>query len=665
MSVVFLIGNSGSGKSTYLYKRTIEESLKNPNKRYFYIVPEQFTMATQRAFVTAHPDHTIMNIDVLSFHRLAYRIFTELGYDDVKVLDDTGKNLILHRIASEHIEEFPLLGKKLKRPGYIDQLKSLLSEFTQYRISPEELSEMGSLSGMPPAFHLKTKEVSFLYEEFLNFLQEGRITSEQILELLSNIIEESEVVKDAVFVFDGFTGFTPLQNDVVERLMRVSDQMIFSIIMDPSAKPYFSYEEYELFAMSKKYMSRIRFLAEKTKVEIEEPILLPFHEHSRFLSTSALGFLEKNIFRDSGDCYDEDVSETIQIYRLDNPRTELEFCANRIRLLALDNQYRYQDMAIVCGDINTYKNYVSEIFSKYEIPVFTDVSMELSYQPAVEFLISFLEVMDKNFSYESIMHLLRTGLLDFSVDDMDVFDNYLYRSGIAGRKKYEHVFTIRPSEFSEEELLRINEIREELMDTLSDVLDVFMKESSVQKKSDGIRGLFLSYDIASKMEEKSKYYMDKKDEVRSLEYAQINDIILNLLEKMDMVLGEEIVSSKEYSDLLRAGFSAAKIGVVPPLGDGVVFGDLERTRLENIKVLFLIGAVDGMIPKVSNGGGILTQNERLLLKDADYELAPTERERSFMQKFYLYQILTKASEKLFVTDTIYDFLAEAPEESNL
>ena len=225
-----MVGSSGSGKSTYLYHQVIEASLQAPQEKFFFIVPEQFTMSTQRAFVTMHPDHTIMNIDVLSFHRLAYRIFTELGLDHLSVLDDTGKNLILHRIASEHPEAFPVLGKKLKRPGYIDEMKSLISELTQYHISPEELLSMGDTPGMPPVFSSKTKEIAYMYEAFMDFIRGSHITSEQILETLAGVIEESELLKDATFVFDGFTGFTPLQNDVVQSMTALENAVYYNIL---------------------------------------------------------------------------------------------------------------------------------------------------------------------------------------------------------------------------------------------------------------------------------------------------------------------------------------------------------------------------------------------------------------------------------------------------
>ena len=101
MSLQFVFGNSGSGKSTYLYERVLEEAGRNPDKNYLILVPEQFTMSTQRELVRLQSAHAIMNVDVLSFARLAYRVFDELGQENLMVLEETGKNLVLRRIAEE------------------------------------------------------------------------------------------------------------------------------------------------------------------------------------------------------------------------------------------------------------------------------------------------------------------------------------------------------------------------------------------------------------------------------------------------------------------------------------------------------------------------------------------------------------------------------------
>ena len=101
MALQFILGNSGSGKSHYLYQHIIEESLCHPDVNFLILVPEQFTMQTQKDLVSMHPKKGIMNIDVLSFGRLAHRIFEEVGGDDRVILDDEGKNLILRKIAGD------------------------------------------------------------------------------------------------------------------------------------------------------------------------------------------------------------------------------------------------------------------------------------------------------------------------------------------------------------------------------------------------------------------------------------------------------------------------------------------------------------------------------------------------------------------------------------
>ena len=109
MALQFIFGNSGSGKSHYLYQRIVEESIQNPQKNYLVLVPEQFTMQTQKDLCMAHPRGGIMNIDVLSFGRLAHRIFEEVGQNDRPVLDDEGKNLILRKIAGNYEEDLTVL----------------------------------------------------------------------------------------------------------------------------------------------------------------------------------------------------------------------------------------------------------------------------------------------------------------------------------------------------------------------------------------------------------------------------------------------------------------------------------------------------------------------------------------------------------------------------
>ena len=142
MSLQLILGGSGSGKSRYLYEKLIQESIAHPERNFILIVPEQFSMQTQKDIVELHPRHGVMNIDIVSFGRLSYRILTEVGATQLPVLDDTGKNLLLRKVLENKREDLKLYGHKRYTPGMISEIKSVVSEFYQYGIREEEQEHM-------------------------------------------------------------------------------------------------------------------------------------------------------------------------------------------------------------------------------------------------------------------------------------------------------------------------------------------------------------------------------------------------------------------------------------------------------------------------------------------------------------------------------------------
>ena len=226
MSLQLIYGPSGSGKSYTLYKKIIEQSIREPDREFIVIVPEQFTMQTQRELVELHPNRGILNIDVQSFLRLAWRIFEEVGVDTHTVLEDTGKNLLLRRVASRQKNDLTVLGRNFRKPGYISQVKSIISELKQYDVSLEELDEQ-LRSGKKDALSYKLQDIRNLYEGFQEELQGKYITSEEILEELCYVVKKSEILKGCVVALDGFTGFTPVQNRLLAELMKLAGDVAY------------------------------------------------------------------------------------------------------------------------------------------------------------------------------------------------------------------------------------------------------------------------------------------------------------------------------------------------------------------------------------------------------------------------------------------------------
>ena len=187
MSLQFVFGNSGSGKSDYLYESVLEQAALHPQQNFLVLVPEQFTMQTQRELVNRQQNHAIMNVDVLSFARLAYRVFDELGRQELVILEETGKNLVLRKVAEQKKKELKALGGNISRMGYIGEVKSLISELTQYNVTPEELERFLGEQEMGDALRFKLSDILVMYRGFREYMEGTYITAEEVLSLLCDV----------------------------------------------------------------------------------------------------------------------------------------------------------------------------------------------------------------------------------------------------------------------------------------------------------------------------------------------------------------------------------------------------------------------------------------------------------------------------------------------
>ena len=305
MSLQFIFGNSGSGKSHYLYEHITKESMKYPNYNYIVLVPEQFTMQTQKELVMRHPRHGIMNIDVLSFARLAFRVFEETGAGREDVLDDEGKNLILRKIAGKLEPSLKVLKGNLKKPGYISEVKSVISELTQYNIGPEGMDTM--LDAVPEESYLyyKLQDIQTVYQAFEEFLEDKYITKEELLDVLCSAAARSDILKNSVVALDGFTGFTPVQNKVLREMMKHCRKVFITVTIDGREDPYVLEDKYRLFSMSKQMVTSLVRIAKEENIWMEEAVTLFEKPLYRFRENAPLAFLESELFRYGNKKYNE------------------------------------------------------------------------------------------------------------------------------------------------------------------------------------------------------------------------------------------------------------------------------------------------------------------------------------------------------------------------
>ena len=664
MALKFILGNSGSGKTEYMYEQVVRLAERDLKKNYLVVVPEQFTMQTQRKIVDLSTNHAIMNIDVLSFQRLAYRIFDEMGIGELQILEETGKNLVLRKIAQEKEEELSVFRGNMHRMGYIGEVKSLISELMQYNISPQELENCIQNEKLSQVLRAKLRDVHVMYQGFLDFLQGHYITTEELLSVLAGIAEESAILKDSVLVLDEFTGFTPVQVELLRKLMPICSEIWVSLTIDGKENFYHSRGMQELFDMPKKTISMLMQLAEQTRTEVLEPIVLSDGDNKRFVNAKQLYFMEQNLFRSSYQRKHGDIEE-IQIYALKNPKEELVWAARKINELVRNENLRYRDIAVVSADVNTYGNYVEQVCGKYQIPFFLDTTKEVLFHPFIEFVRAMIEVIRCDFSYNSVMRLIRTGYCKIAQADIDLLENYLLATGIRGKKMWSKRWLRLPRNEAAYDLELLEQIRENFMKDFLPVVEVFGKKSTVEEQIKALYAYIIGLQVEEQLLAREQELLAENEQAKAKEYAQIYRIVMDIFQKAVSILGQEYMEIDELEEILDSGFEAAKVAVIPPGYDSVTIGDIERTRLSHVKILIFLGVNEGLVPKATNCGGIISQYERDSLEGMDITLAPGAREQAFIQKYYLYMNMTKPSHRLYLTYSRVDSEGKALRPSYL
>lgn len=669
----FLFGASGAGKSSLLHRSVLkaaDKALKNfSNENFLFLVPEQYTMQTQKDLVLASPSGGILNVDVLSFGRLAHRIFEESGGNSRAVLNDLGKSLILQRLAEKLADRLPVIGGNLHRQGYIAEVKSILSEFMQYDLSVEDVGRLADFAGDRGGLRARLLDLQAMYQAFLDYEQEKFVTSEETLDLVAEAVPDSPLVRNSVIIFDGFTGFTPVQNRVILALMKSAKDVVISLTLsEDGGKPASlveeekdAGEEQSLFYLTRKTVASLSRLAAEEGIPHEEDIFLQ-GEPWRFRGNPPLAHLERQIFRYPQQPYTVPEREpmagtkaqsaarqgagaetadsfAVSIFEASTRREEVRQVCIRMKRLAADEGYSWRDFAVVAGDLPGYEDLIRQAAALYHIPVYIDLTRQVLHNPLTETIRAALEIRLNDFSYETVFRYLRAGLSDLKPEETDLLENYCLARGIRGRKRWMTSFDAV-----------YEEMREKVMESLDPLLqDEAGRRLTAAERTEALYDFLVKNRMQEKMESAAADFEEQGDSVRASEYRQVYRAVIDLLSQIHDLLAEEPISRKDYLELIRTGIGEIRLGTLPQQADTVLAGDLERSRLTQVKVLFVLGANDGCIPKGASTGGILSDFDREFLASSGIELSPTPRDQMYIQRLYLYLNLTKPSDRLIVS----------------
>lgn len=628
-------GPAGSGKTTKAYDLLLQGAGEHKDRTYILVIPEQSSISAQKDIIDRSPRRGILNIDILSFNRLAHRIFQTTGGEASELIDDSGKNLIIRRIADDIIDDLTVLKGGLKKQGYISEVRSVLSEFMQYGISPEDLKLIAE-NAAPSSVYLsnKLRDVSLIYEKFRDYMGSSFMTREELLVKASAQAQNAAFLKNSVFIFDSFTGFTPVQYMFLEALLTQCLDIYVCLTRDPSVSG-------NLFSLGDTSFEKLESIAERHG-GVEEIWLEKDLRHKIPSDINTLGTHIFSISAASGGTSDGSVS----FFAAYDPYEEVYHVMRQISDLIRERGYHYRDCGILMGNTALYADIVRSRALSFGIPVYVDQTRYISLNPFTELIRALISVIKEDYSYPSVFHLLRSGLTDIVTDDIDRAENYILATGIRGRSAYEKPFKVSFKGIAKEEREAAERIRVSLSEILAPVSEACADKQSIVT-GDMIRAVkevCIYLHAEEKLEKYVGRFKEDNDPEREIEYSQIYDILMKQLDNMDSLIGDQKVSIGEFSELYEDALSEIRVGVIPPKSDVVMAGDLTRSRFSHVKALFFIGMTEQDIPTAGNKGGLISDADRQLLSSLGVEVAPTAAENADKERFYFYMNLMKPEE---------------------
>ena len=654
MALQFILGASGTGKTKYLYDMVTKLGMEHPETDYYFIVPEQFTLQTQKDLVHCSQVGGIFNIDVLSLSRLAHKVFGELGKEQRKVLKDIGKSMVVKRVLSECQEELHLFGANAGQSGFVEEVKSLFSELFQYGVDEKILRELLEEKQKEKGNELlckKMQDVIILLEKFKDILGNKYMTSESVFDVLAQCLEESRVMKNCVVILEGFTGFTPSQYALLRQLLRLAKQVYVSLTI-PGEVAFRPLDKNSVFSMSVRTMEQVASLAREVGCGIESAVVVGNKDY-RHEEGSALHHVWSSLFRYPVKTKLEDVSNELTIYAGTDSRMECRFTVAKILSLLREEGYRYKDIAVIVSDINQYGEKMEQELNKASIPCFLDYKKNMSENTFAEYLKAILKIAEKGFNTEVLISYMKNALSGWEKEQVWNVENYCLAFGIRGhqfQKEWKRTYLPKKRRKRDVSLEELNEIRTNLVEELTPLITAFQtKNSTVKEWTTTLFEFLKNQGIEKKLKLKENEFLEKGDRLHAREYAQVYRVVLDLFDQLVELLGEEKLSAKEYRELVETGLREAKVGLIPTGSEQIVIGDMERTRLREIKALFFLGVNDGKVPAPMDNTGILSEKDRQLLSNDEIEFAPSAIAKACNEQFYLYMNLTKPSKRLYIT----------------
>ncbi|WP_424766710.1 helicase-exonuclease AddAB subunit AddB [Paenibacillus sp. sgz302251] len=681
MSLRFVIGRSGTGKTTFCLNEMREQLREQPDGApLVMLVPEQATFQTEYALLQQGGLLGTIRAQALSFHRLAFRVMQETGGTALVPIGDTGKHMLLYKIVHRLGQQLELFQSGAEQPGFIDRLAELITEWKRYGIDSELLQEKLGAADADTAHSklLKRKlhDLQLIYSQMEQELAGLYIDAEDYLRYLQNGFALAPAMQGAQFWVDGFYGFTPAEFEALGALMASAAQVTVTLTLNRPYEPGELPHELDLFHPTAETYNKLIELAAMHDVTVLTPIVLDHKQPVRFQDSPMLAHLEKHfndripmLLPDQKLLEPEHPRCGVSLHAAANRRAEVESVARDIIRRAQTEKLRWRDVAVMVRNAEDYTDYIALVFHDYGIPYFVDQKEKAVHHPLVEFIRSALETVLFGWRYDAVFRCVKTEML-FPMDDslprewFDKLENYALAAGIDGWKwleknRWRPLVSVSLDDDSDIETVISEKAQlefdivlaagEAVVPPLQRFGEALKKADNVQAMCEALYRLLDESDSADRLERWSRQDIAAGNTQRARSHRQLWDSVMQLLDQLVELAGKQTVSPELFAGMVEAGLDSLKLAAVPPALDQVLIGSIDRTRSGHIQVCYVLGANDGVMPMRVKEDGILTEPERERLAEDGLVMAPGVRRRLLDERFMIYNALTTPSRHLWIS----------------
>ena len=662
MGLKFVLGRGGIGKTTFILNEIKKRVQDDETSPVILLVPEQYSFEMEKnisKLFQGEEKDKYLRSRVLSFKTMSSIVFSKVGgLTDVNI-NSSGRAMITYKSIDKIASELKVYGKSSTQSGFVASITDMISELKQYNIAPYILENIAT-DIENETLRYKLMDIAKIYKEFENNLHENYVDSQDMLTSLAEKLERCDYFKGAYIYIDEFTGFTPNQYGILRVLLRQAKEVYVSLTIDSLTQ--FTYAKNDAFSRTKFTFEKLYKIAVEEGVKIHTNVNLNTEEVKRFRGNEEMKHLEAFYHAYPYRTYEKE-TEHIKIKEFNSLYDEVEQVAKEIIHLVRDKNVRYKDITVATRDLNRYDFLVKSIFKEYEIPNFIDSKREAKSNPIIVLILSALEMKNRRYSYETMFRYLKSGLIGVKEEDISLLENYVLQNGITGKKWFEEKWNYKvnqnylaeESEFDLEQKERINETREKVLEPIIKLQDKLKKQNkTVREICTYVYEFLLDINIEETLESLINNFTEKGDLEIADEYSQVWQIVVDILDQMVELMGDEKISLDKFMKVISLGFDEYELGLVPPSMDQVLVSSVDRMKNSNTKHLYLIGTTDGIFPLISKENGLLSDKDRESLSERNVNVDIDSKTKTYEEQFLVYKALTYTSDNLTISYPISD-----------